>query len=193
MQPNCESSNMKIRKAKKEDAPVIAHLLLLAMRDIVYQFIGESNDEKTNQFMLRFVSSESNQYSYENCWIGELDGDIVAAVTLYDGARLHELRKPIFDFVTTELDKSFQPEDETVAGEIYIDSFGVNPVYQGKGLGTKLLQFLIQEYVEKQGLTLGLLVDNDNPNAKRLYEKIGFRVVGEKTLVGHAMEHLQIG
>jgi len=60
-------------------------------------------------------------------------------------------------------------------------------------LGTKLLQFLIQEYVEKQGLTLGLLVDNDNPNAKRLYEKIGFRVVGEKTLVGHAMEHLQIG
>ena len=87
--------------------------------------------------------------------------------------------------------KPFNPEDETQAGEYYIDCVGVNPNQQGKGIGSKIFQFLIDEYVYRRKETLGLLVDRDNPNAKRLYLKLGFEVVGEKTLVGKRLEHLQ--
>jgi ribosomal protein S18 acetylase RimI-like enzyme len=54
-----------------------------------------------------------------------------------------------------------------------------------------MFQFLIDEYVHKRDKTLGLLVDKDNPDAKKLYLKLGFEIVGEKTLVGKNMEHLQ--
>jgi ribosomal protein S18 acetylase RimI-like enzyme len=67
----------------------------------------------------------------------------------------------------------------------------VSPHQQGKGIGSKLFDFLIGEYVYKQNETLGLLVDKDNPNAKKLYLKLGFEVVSEKTLAGKEMEHLQ--
>lgn len=83
-------------------------------------------------------------------------------------------------------------EDETESGEFYIDCIGVNSDQQGKGIGSKALNFLIDEYVVKNHQTLGLLVDEDNPNAKRLYLKLGFKVVGRKSLAGKKMEHLQL-
>jgi ribosomal protein S18 acetylase RimI-like enzyme len=115
----------------------------------------------------------------------------VAVAVVYDGAKLHELRAPVAQAVKSMFNRDFNPEDETKAGEYYIDSIGVAPHQQGKGLGEKLLQFLIDAYVYKKNETLGLLVDKENPNAKKLYLKLGFEVVGEKILVGKNMEHLQ--
>lgn len=86
----------------------------------------------------------------------------------------------------------FNPEDETSQGEWYIDTLGVHPNQQGKGVGSLLLNYLIEERVTKLQQTLGLLVDLDNPNAKRLYLKLGFKSVGEKTLAGKQMDHLQL-
>jgi ribosomal protein S18 acetylase RimI-like enzyme len=77
-------------------------------------------------------------------------------------------------------------------GEFYIDSLGVAANQQGKGIGSKLLLFLIDEYVTINQKTLGLLVDEENPAAKKLYLKLGFKTVGKKTLVGKNLEQLQI-
>jgi ribosomal protein S18 acetylase RimI-like enzyme len=66
------------------------------------------------------------------------------------------------------------------------------PNQQGKGIGAKLIQYVINEQVQENGQTLGLLVDKANPGAKRLYLKLGFEVVGEKNLMGISMEHLQL-
>lgn len=183
---------MTIRKATIKDSKDIATYLLLAMEDIVYKFIGEQNYDKAKEFLLHFIEKENNQYSYRNCFIVEDDNKIVAAVNIYDGAKLHLLREPIAQYVRTHYNKNFNPEDETQKGEIYIDTLGVDPECQGKGIGSKLLQFLIDEYVTKKQKTLGLLVDEGNPNAKKLYLKLGFKPVGVKTLVGKRLEHLQI-
>ena len=90
-----------------------------------------------------------------------------------------------------EYNKTINPQDETQAGEIYIDTIAVSPDFQGKGIGSKILDFLIEEIAIKQNQTLGLLVDFDNPSAKKLYEKKGFVVVGEKTLMSEHHEHMQ--
>lgn len=55
-----------------------------------------------------------------------------------------------------------------------------------------MFKFLIDEFVNKRNKILGLLVEEENPNAKRLYEKLGFIVVGEKTLMGKKLDHMQI-
>lgn len=181
-----------IRKATLQDAESIADYLLIAMEDIVYEFIGEHDHKKARDFMLYFSQRENNQYSYQNCWVVEVDNEVVAAVNIYDGAKLEALRRPILEYIQTFYNKVLIVEDETEAGEFYIDTLGVNPSQQGKGIGSKLLQFLIDEYVIKQGKTIGLLVDEDNPNAKRLYLKLGFKSVGRKVLVGKNMDHLQM-
>lgn len=185
-------SPMIIRKARAEDSLSVAHCLLLAMEEIVYRFIGRADKQLALEFMHFCVQRENNQYSWQNCWLAETSEGVIAAVNLYDGAMLHELRQPVIDALRNLYGREVLPEDETQAGEYYIDSLGVMPPYRGQGIGTMLLQFLIDEFTLKQGISLGILVDDDNPEAKRLYLKLGFCKTGHKTLMGKPMEQLHI-
>lgn len=179
---------MNIRKAKVQDASEIAALMCLAMKEIVYQFIGEQSTQKAIIFLEQLVKKKGNQYSYENCWVAETNGSIVGVINLYNGAKLEELRLPVIQFLKSEYDNEYQLEDETKPGEIYIDTIGVRLDQQGKGIGSKILNFIIKEYPNQ---TLGLLVDKDNPSAKRLYLKLGFKSKEKITLGGKEMERLQ--
>lgn len=182
---------MIIRKAKPEEASMIAPLILLAMEDIAYSFIGERSKEKALRFLEGLVSEANNQYSYEHCWVMASGDTIAAAAIVYNGNDLAMLRVPVARKIKSMFNRPFTPEDETQAGEYYIDSVGVDPSQQGKGIGSEIFRFLIEEYVEKNRQTLGLLVDKDNPGAKKLYLNLGFEVVGEKVFAGKQLEHLQ--
>jgi ribosomal protein S18 acetylase RimI-like enzyme len=182
-----------IRKATLNDSQAIASCLLVAMEDIVYKFIGESNAEKAKAFMLFFVKNVNNQYSYQNCWVAEDNNKVIGAVNVYNGASLSELRQPVIDYLRNKFGKELKVENETQPGEFYIDTIGVHPNEQGRGIGTKLLQFVVDDFVTNRAHTLGLLVDDENPDAKRLYLKMGFKSVGKRLFLGKNMEHLQIG
>lgn len=145
---------MMIRKANFEDSKVIATYMLLAMEDIVYQFIGENSQDKATQFLECLISEKTTQYSYENCWFVENKVGIVAVANIYDGARLQELRTPVIKLIKSMFKRDFSPEDETEANEFYIDCIGVSPDQQGKGIGSEIIQFLINEYVNKRKKTL---------------------------------------
>jgi ribosomal protein S18 acetylase RimI-like enzyme len=183
---------MIIRKAELKDSELIATYLMLAMDSIIYKFIGKEDYDEARKFILYFIEQENNQYSYQNCLVAENENTIVAAINYYDGSAFVHLREPILNGVRASFNKNFNPENETEPGEYYIDALGVDPKMQGKGIGAKLLQFLIDKYVIDENKTLGLLVDEENPQAKKLYIKLGFKSVGKKTLVGQKMEHLQI-
>ncbi|MCK0114427.1 GNAT family N-acetyltransferase [Gelidibacter sp. F63206] len=185
-------NSVTIRKAKREDSLAIATHLLLAMEDIVCEFIGQKDPNKAKDFLIHFIAQEHNQYSYQNCFVAEDDHEVIAAVNIYDGSQLIQLRVPISQYIKIHFKTDFNPEDETQPGEYYIDSLGVNPNQQGKGIGATVLKFLINYYVNQNGKTIGLLVDEENPKAKKLYLKLGFKSVGQKILVGKRMEHLQI-
>jgi ribosomal protein S18 acetylase RimI-like enzyme len=183
---------MIVRKAVSTDSEAISACLFLPMEDIVYKLIGEKDFGKALAFMRYFVGNESNQYSWQNCRVAEHEGRVVAAINLYDGAQLHALRKPVIDYIQNHFNRHITPEDETQAGEFYIDSLGVQPEHRCKGIATSLLKFLIDEFVISQNQTLGLLVDDDNASALRLYRRLGFKSVGRKVLLGKELEHLQL-
>lgn len=193
MEITVEKNFMIVRKANPEESGAIARLIFLAMKDIIYQFIGEDSTEKAIDFLDSLVKEKKNQYSYQNCWVVDSDHTIVAAAIVYDGGDLAALREPVANKIKVLFDRPFQPEDETQAGEFYIDCIGVDPSQQGKGIGSIVLHHLIEEYVIGHKQKLGLLVDKDNPNAKKLYLKLGFEVIGEKTLANKLLEHLQFG
>ncbi len=142
--------------------------------------------------MFHFVSTTENQYSYSCCWVVEEEGVVIAAANVYDGAQLYELRQPVFDYLRTCYGFYKKLEDETQAGEYYLDSLGVLPGNQRRGIGTKLLTFLVDEYVNRRKKTLGLLVDEDSFKARALYEKLGFKTVGKQVLLGKTLDHMQV-
>jgi ribosomal protein S18 acetylase RimI-like enzyme len=62
----------------------------------------------------------------------------------------------------------------------YIWAMRVIPILQRKGVGTRLLQ-AAEEAMRARGLTRSEIgVEKDNPGARRLYERAGYRVVHEE-------------
>lgn len=183
---------MMIRKATKADSLPIAELMLLAMSDIVYAFIGSKDPPQALDFMFHLVKQKGNQYSFEHTWLAEENNQVIGSITVYDGAKLQQLRQPVLSLLSRDYGRNISPENETEPGEFYIDTIAVHPAHQGKGLGTELLKFVINHFVYQKGKTLGLLVNIENPKAKGLYLQLGFDKVGEKQLMGHPYEHLQV-
>jgi ribosomal protein S18 acetylase RimI-like enzyme len=62
----------------------------------------------------------------------------------------------------------------------YMFSFRIRPEYRNLGLGTKMEEALEGYLLEKRFSRLTLNVGKDNPDAERLYKRLGFQVVAEE-------------
>ena len=168
-----------IRNATPTDALAVAPLMFQAMEEIVYKMIGKPHKEEAIDLLAQLFVQKNNQYSYENAWVYEEAGSVIGSVIAYDGAQLHALRAPVL-----ALDIGL--EDETSAGELYIDTLSVLPTAQGRGIGSKLVRHLC----EVSSQPLGLLVDVNNPEAERLYTRLGFEYLNHQELAGGVYKHL---
>jgi ribosomal protein S18 acetylase RimI-like enzyme len=179
---------MIIRQARKEEASAIARLIMIAMNyDCCKNFAGEHHSlQDFEDMMTHLVAQEHSQYSYLNTIVAEEDGDVVGICTSYDGGRLHELRRAFIKAAKEYLERDFSGmDDETQAGELYIDSLAVSADYRHRGIATMLLKALIRQHKP-----LGLLVDEGNPKAERLYASLGFKFANYTSWGGHGMKHL---
>ena len=189
---------MKIVPASIEQAESIASLIMMAMNhECCQNFAGPHHTlEDFHRMMTALVRRDDSQYSYRNAMVALDDTTsdnkpVVAGVIVgYDGADLHRLREAFLQAAKEFLDQDFRGmDDETQAGEYYIDSLAVDTRYRHQGLATLLLRKLIDQKGRKQ--PVGLLVDKGNPSAERLYRRLGFGYVNDTTWGGHEMRHLQ--
>lgn len=179
---------IKIRKATKKDAELIARVIAIA---IGYDMAEDYAGDDVIKVLGEAAQTEDAQYSYRNALVAEVCGKRAGAIVGYDGGHLHELREASLAVI-----RKYHPgleitEDETEEGEFYLDSLGVLPGYRGKGIATKLIGAMLEEAAKSGHKLFGLLVDFYNPNAERLYRSLGFRYVGERPFFGHMMKHLQ--
>ncbi len=60
--------------------------------------------------------------------------------------------------------------------ELDIDAMGVDKTYRNQGIGRKLLEY-VKEYAKENDYTdLRLTVNEENENARHLYEQVGFKI-----------------
>lgn len=182
---------MKIRAAQPADARQIARLIILAMDDLAAKFAGSSDPFEAVPLFERFAALPANQYSYENILVYEDQGDVCGMISAYDGAHLERLRKPFLDYLRQTYGFDVLPEDETQEGEYYIDCVSVAEGRQGQGIGKQLIQALIDSVVPAKHNCLGLLVSKNNPQAERLYLKLGFQIQKERRFMGGDYYHMQ--
>lgn len=186
---------MEIQAARKIQSLSIARLIMQAMNyDCCRHFIGPDYTlDEFEHMMTGLVSSGNTQYSYLNTQVALNDeGALCGICVSYDGSRLHELREAFISGMKTRFGRDFSNiDDETSAGELYIDSLAVIEEYRGQGIATALLRATIEK-AKAMGLpAAGLLVDKCNPKAEALYLRNGFEYVEDKVWGGHEMKHLQ--
>ena len=177
-----------IRNATPCDALAVAPLMFQAMEEIVYKMIGKAHKEEAIALLAQLFAQKGNPYSYENAWVYEEAGSVIGSVIAYDGAQLHALRAPVLALIRSSYGIDIVLEDETAAGELYIDTLSVLPTAQGRGIGSQLVRHLC----EVSSQPLGLLVDVNNPEAERLYSRLGFEYLNHQELAGGVYKHLTL-
>lgn len=192
---------MTIIPASPAHAADIAQLIMTAMSEDCCQFLaGKSHTlDDFYQMMLQLVLMDDSQYSWRNAFVAidydapsgaDYDGRMAGVVVGYDGGELHRLRRRFQEAALQDWGMDYTGmDDETQAGEFYIDSLAVSPEYRRRGIATLLLA-RITERANSLNLPAALLVDKGNPSAERLYTSLGFEYRGDAQWGGHAMKHL---
>ena len=193
---------MKILPANPSHAADIARLIITAMTDDCCQFLVGPNHtlEDFYNTMLRLVLMDDSQYSWRNAFVavdeeateGNVEyAPVAGAIVGYNGADLHRLRRRFQEEALRQLGMDYsQMDDETEAGEFYLDSLAIYPEYRRRGIARQLLQ-RASEHAASLNLPTALLVDKRNPNAERLYRSVGFEYCNDAMWGGHEMRHLR--
>lgn len=181
-----------IGEAQANDAPRIASLMMEAMNHECCQWFAGPNHtlDDFHQLLTRLIGERHSQYSYLNTLVVRLGNEVVGIATSYDGGELHTLRKAFIEGALEAFgqDHSNIP-DETQAGELYLDTLCVDAAHRGQGLAKQLLHATIEKG-RKINLPTGLLVDEGNPRAERLYKSVGFVYQNDNSWGGHKQHHL---
>ena len=184
---------VEIKTALKEQAAEIARLIMMAMTDdCCLYFCGDGYGlADFHVTMTMLVERVDSQYSYQNTLVA-MDGDKVVGIAVsYDGARLPELRRAFIEAAMVHLGKDHSGmDDETQAGELYLDSLAVLPEYRCKGIAKRLLKATKVRANQMNIPCVGLLVDKGNPIGEALYTSVGFRYMNDSSWGGHPMKHL---
>ena len=134
---------IEIREAAKSQAAEIASLIMTAMTDdCCLYFCGDGYGLKDfRKMMTLLVEREDSQYSYKNTLVA-LVGDRVAGISVsYDGGMLHRLRQVFIEAAKEYIGKDHSGmDDETQAGELYLDSLAVMPEYRRRGIAKLLIE-----------------------------------------------------
>lgn len=184
---------IEIREAAKAQSAEIARLIMMAMTDdCCLHFCADGYGlDDFRRMMTSLVERDDSQYSYKNTLVAMADETVVGIAVSYDGGHLHELRKAFIEAAKTHIGKDHSGmDDETQAGELYLDSLAVLPEYRRQGIAQQLLK-ATKEKADKLKLPcVGLLVDKGNPAGEALYATVGFQYAGDSHWGGHPMKHL---
>ncbi len=182
---------MKITEAEKADAMLIGRVVVDAIGpELAAEFAAGRPVSEVVDFFSSLAAREDSQYSYRNALKAVADdGAPMGFIVAYDGAHLHQLRNAFFEEAKKRLgyDMEGQMADETDPTEFYLDSLAVFPEYRGQGVATALIGAMSNRATKP----LGLLCDKNNSRARRLYESLGFRRIGDRPFAGEVMDHLQ--
>ncbi|MGE8203309.1 GNAT family N-acetyltransferase [Heyndrickxia sp. NPDC080065] len=182
---------MKCRYAEKNDAKEAAYLIHLAIHDIAESLTGESEQTKIREVLAQLFSQEDNRLSYQNCLVMEVDNNLAGIIIAYAGDDAEALDKPILERLYRKSDESsISLDKEADHGDYYLDTVSVKPEYQGKRIGTLLIQEAEKLASRKGYNRVSLNVAEDNPRAKQLYIKLGYNKVKVIEINGHEYDYM---
>jgi ribosomal protein S18 acetylase RimI-like enzyme len=173
---------LPFRPGRPEDAAALVELVNFAGHGLAL-YVWErlkSPGETAMEYGRSRAARDSGAFSYANAVVAERDGQCVACLIGYSQPDEPE---PI-DYA--EMPAMFVPlqELENLApGSWYVNVLATYPEHRGQGLGLELLS-IAEERARASGRpSLSLIVADANEDARRLYERFGFREAGRRPMI----------
>ncbi|WP_099974475.1 MULTISPECIES: GNAT family N-acetyltransferase [Lactobacillaceae] len=183
-----------LRFAKEEDVDHLIPILFQIFDDMELEVFNKVGREKMMKLIREGFFQSDYRYGYKNILVEEIEGKIAGLSVGYPEELEDDIDQPMQKIMQKHgIDSQTLFDDkEAWPGEWYLDSFAISKDLQNQGIGTKMLKELI-EWVKNQGeKTLSLNVDTKNDRARHVYEKLGFKKVGELYIGTHLYEHMQL-
>lgn len=184
--------NFLLRASRPEDAEVVSLLLVEAMGDLASSFTSGADYSEQVALFRKFFTEKNNQYSYQNTVVCVSYDKVIGSANGYDGSLLKTLRADFSSYIHDKYRFVFPNDsDETGPGEFYIDCISVLKEFRRQGVGSCLINTMIEKAKSIGKDKIGLLVDIDNTNALELYRKLGFEIVEKKFFINDSFFHMQ--
>jgi ribosomal protein S18 acetylase RimI-like enzyme len=173
------------RAAARDDSRKIAELFRISsdgVVDYVWTTLAPEYPglEPVEIGAIRYASEEGD-FSFANCVLAELDGEVIGQLCTYPvEASAEEPDEPV--------DPVLEPYARLeIPGTLYISSLALFEEFRGMGLGKKMLSIARDLARERNLDALSLLVFEQNTGAVKLYEREGFREVARAPVVPHPL------
>ncbi len=172
-----------LRQATPSDARFLALTLMEAMGGEIMERLDEcsvtADDEKRLAMLTSICERDDTLYTWRYGTIAQTaDGIMAGASIAYPGAEYHQRRLVSFSLVKEIITFDIhQMEDESEAGEFYLDTLAVLPAFRRQGVAHALMQHWLLQ-AQESGLTATLACSTTNFRAKQLYESMGLSDAG---------------
>ncbi len=143
--------------------------------------------------MTEICRREDTMYSWRNTLVAVADGAdfcaggvVAGSLTSYDGADYLAMRELTFALARDKF--GWNPplmDDETRAGEWYMDSLAVHPAFRGRGLAQLLFNQAFETAASLGFTQASLIALASSDRLVAYYESIGFRPGGHLNCFGH--------
>jgi ribosomal protein S18 acetylase RimI-like enzyme len=183
--------NLKKLDLYKHDLQMVSELIYETDQNLFSTFL-DKNPKIAKEKLRKLITAGRNSYGYEHVYVEEdPNGKMMGILVAFRGDEVKYLEETkvfwntmgIFDFLKLSLIKPVY--DMITASSIgnndfYIGNIAVANGLRGKGIGTQILKDSFKLASDKKCKRVLLDVIFENKNAKKLYERIGFNVCGEK-------------
>jgi len=178
--------NLELRPSKKEEVDQ-AVPLIYSSGPPSFEYVFKNDKVNAQDFLSYAFVRPGGEFSYQNhyslYWEEEMvgigsvfDAKMAGGFTVVDALNIFRFYK----FSSLGPVKSGLKVEKLILlpikKEIALAHLAIVPIMQGKGLGTKLIE-LLKEKANKAADSIWVLdVSEENPRAKALYDRLGFRV-----------------
>lgn len=172
-----------IRRMVADDVPAVAGIL-------AWSFSGKTAAAAPDRPEVAARLFAEVALAGNDAWVAE-DGGVVGVVTFQDR------RRPWYAHAEWPLVRTMRPlrrrframlflllfhAADFPASELYLETMAVHPAARGRGVGGALLGFAEREARRRGRATLSLYCIRDNPRARALYVRHGYRLVHSEDL-----------
>ena len=187
---------LSIRSAGPDDAELVTCMIKLSMGELADYLFGVVN-LSIDGILASLFLMKGNRFSLDATDVAEREGGAVGSLISFPGWEITRRNTMtgvglfklcgLLDFLRLAVRAlSIAEGVESRRDEYYLADIAVTPDFQGRGIGSALLAYA-ERKAEGVGLKkCSLIVDTENPSARRLYERFGYHVVFTKTYPGPA-------
>jgi ribosomal protein S18 acetylase RimI-like enzyme len=187
--------DIEFRPARPEDAE-LALPLLYSSSPVAYEYLFGPPAENTRAFLRDAFERDAGFLGHGVHTVAVVAGRVVGVGAFYSGADLSGLMPGAFARifshyglgavrVVTRLARLSRVTRAPERDTHFVTNLGVAPDLRGRGIGAAILRHEMGAARRLGRRRLGLDVAVDNPNAERLYTRLGFAVTKERQPSAH--------